>query len=118
MRKRERKELNKLFKKRNHIRRQIEKLTGFDPFCVDCRVDTHHIQESYMVHDRVWKKAGMKPDGGRLCVGCIERRLGRKLNCNDFFLIGLNIDAYIYPWAASRRLRKRLHDYGQKGRKI
>ncbi len=103
------KKTRKLIKKRVKINDKFEKV--FSPNCVDCGVNTHHIHESYMVHDRLWKKAGMKKNGGRLCVGCIERRLGRKLRCTDFFLIGLNIDAYIYPYRASKRLRKRLHDY-------
>ena len=40
--------------------------------------------EVYIVHDAVWKKAGMEPYGGCLCVGCLERRIGRKLKPKDF----------------------------------
>jgi hypothetical protein len=40
--------------------------------------------EVYMVRDAVWKKAGMEPFGGCLCIGCLERRLGRKLKPKDF----------------------------------
>lgn len=40
--------------------------------------------EMYMVRDAVWKKAGMEPFGGCLCIGCLERRLGRKLKPKDF----------------------------------
>jgi hypothetical protein len=36
------------------------------------------------VRDHVWKKAGMEPFGGCLCIGCLERRLGRKLKPKDF----------------------------------
>ena len=103
------KKTKKLIKKRVKINDQLEEI--FHGRCVDCNVDTFHIGESYMVHDSVWKKAGMKKSGGKLCVGCIEKRLGRKLNCRDFFMIGLNIQAYMFPFAASKRLRKRLHDY-------
>jgi hypothetical protein len=34
--------------------------------------------ELYIVRNAVWKKAGMKPWGGCLCVGCLEKRIGRK----------------------------------------
>src|SRR5215475_4640415 len=40
--------------------------------------------EIYTVGDAVWKKAGMEPMGGCLCIGCLERRLGRKLRPKDF----------------------------------
>jgi hypothetical protein len=53
-------------------------------------------QEHYIVKNDVWQKAGMpsgktNPDtlaivggGGFLCVGCIEKRLGRLLTIDDF----------------------------------
>jgi hypothetical protein len=40
--------------------------------------------EIYTVRDAVWKKAGMEPFGGCLCIGCLERRLRRKLKPKDF----------------------------------
>jgi hypothetical protein len=42
--------------------------------------------EIYTVRQAVWQKAGMPADGtgGCLCVGCIEKRLGRKLKPKDF----------------------------------
>jgi hypothetical protein len=40
--------------------------------------------ELYHVRDKVWAKAGMEPWGGCLCVGCLERRPGRKLKPEDF----------------------------------
>jgi hypothetical protein len=40
--------------------------------------------EIYTVRDAVWRKAGMEPMGGCLCIGCLERRLGRKLRPKDF----------------------------------
>jgi hypothetical protein len=40
--------------------------------------------EVYTVHDKVWKAAGMQPWGGCLCVGCLEKRLGRQLKPKDF----------------------------------
>jgi hypothetical protein len=40
--------------------------------------------EVYIVRNSVWKKAGIEPYGGCLCVGCLERRIGRRLKPNDF----------------------------------
>lgn len=40
--------------------------------------------EMFMVRDAVWKAAGMEPYGGCLCIGCLERRIGRKLKPKDF----------------------------------
>lgn len=52
--------------------------------CVDCRVDTDALDEYYMVHDELWEAAGVPRDGGMLCVGCLEARLGRRLEARDF----------------------------------
>jgi hypothetical protein len=38
--------------------------------------------EVYTVRDAVWKRAGM-PDGC-LCIGCLEKRIGRRLKPKDF----------------------------------
>ena len=35
--------------------------------------------EVYHLRDAVWKAAGMAPFAGCLCVGCLEKRLGRQL---------------------------------------
>jgi hypothetical protein len=40
--------------------------------------------EVYTVHQRVWRRAGMEDFGGCLCVGCLERRIGRSLKPRDF----------------------------------
>ena len=54
--------------------------------------------EAYIVHDHVWKAAGMKPGtpnfsgksgmmadySGCLCIGCLEKRIGRRLQRFDF----------------------------------
>jgi len=71
--------------------------------CNDCGMDTEPwpphrgTQEHYIVRDDVWQQAGMPPGrydpdnhlailggGGVLCVGCIEKRLGRLLTLDDF----------------------------------
>ena len=50
----------------------------------DCGTDTTPSAgwEYYMVHDAVWSLAGMKD--GFLCIGCLEARIGRKLEPRDF----------------------------------
>jgi hypothetical protein len=40
--------------------------------------------EVYVVRDRVWTEAGMGEFGGCLCIGCLERRIGRSLRPKDF----------------------------------
>jgi hypothetical protein len=40
--------------------------------------------EMYMVRDRVWMAALMNPMGGCLCIGCLEKRIGRRLKPKDF----------------------------------
>src|SRR2546430_1806617 len=62
----------------------------------------------YMIHDRLWERAGMAPKGGYLCIGCLEKRLGRRLRPADFTAAPLNDPS---PWdtprlAATRRGRK------------
>jgi hypothetical protein len=40
--------------------------------------------EVYTVRARVWEQSGMEPMGGCLCIGYLERRLGRRLRPKDF----------------------------------
>jgi hypothetical protein len=54
-----------------------------------------------MVRNAIWKAAGMAPDGGYLCIGCLEARLGRKLSARDFKYPAVD------PWDTAR-LRRRL----------
>jgi hypothetical protein len=49
--------------------------------CVDCRADTRILNEYYMVHDHVWPIGKFD---GMLCIGCIEKRIGRQLVPEDF----------------------------------
>jgi hypothetical protein len=55
--------------------------------CIDCKRETTStkpgaLTENYSVHNRVWAAAG-NPNG-HLCIGCMEKRLGRKLTGADF----------------------------------
>jgi hypothetical protein len=84
--------------------------------CKDCGMDTTPITgkrscrhkgrwEYYMVHGALWRKAKMHSDGGFLCIGCLERRLGRMLTVNDFTTAPVNDPD---PWDTERlALRKR-----------
>jgi hypothetical protein len=60
--------------------------------------------ELYTVRENVWKAADMEPEGGCLCIGCLENRLGRALRPKDF-LRGHPFNNPDMP--ASPRLRKR-----------
>ena len=60
----------------------IKKLMGKAPPFASLTVDEHC--EVYMVRDSVWKAAGLEPMGGCICIGCLERRLGRRLKPKDF----------------------------------
>lgn len=73
--------------------------------CVDCSVNTGYIEEYYTVHDKVWKKTGLGSDDGMLCIGCLEKGIGRKLTPKDF-----NRKAMINhkEYAASDRKKDRL----------
>lgn len=51
--------------------------------CVDCDKDTGG-GEYYMVSDEVWAASGLEPHGGMLCLRCLERRIGREINGDDF----------------------------------
>jgi len=96
----------KLAKQQRKLNKKLDRV--WDARCKDCEVDTHYIQESYMVHDSLWLSAGMTPNGGRLCVKCLEKRIGRKLNRRDLFLCPLNIEPYFHRERVSKRLMKRL----------
>jgi hypothetical protein len=74
--------------------------------CLDCGVDTSGdgIAEYYIVTDELWRSA--HPAGaGMLCVGCLERRIGRRLEPHDFVDCPVNTDP---AWCKSTRLLERL----------
>ena len=85
----------------------------WNPFmCLDCFVDTSSVDgiaEYYNVHNEVWCEAfGFDPfevldkngswdfashhcqDVGMLCIGCLELRLGRTLERDDFSSAPIN----------------------------
>ena len=68
--------------------------------CADCGVDTK--VEYYMVHKELWKSATHKEI--LLCVGCLEKRIGRRLTPADFTDYPVNKDNH----KRSDRLRDRM----------
>lgn len=71
--------------------------------CVDCQVNTSDLGEYYMVSDAIWAATGLDDDGGMLCIGCLESRIGRKLTPADFSDALINVMTQQSP-----RLRARL----------
>jgi hypothetical protein len=60
--------------------------------------------EVYTVKNEVWALTGLEGWGGCLCIGCLEKRIGRRLRPEDF-LPDHPFNAPDFP--ATRRLRKR-----------
>jgi hypothetical protein len=42
-------------------------------FCLDCRTDTCESGEYYMVSDSAWAASVVAPNGGMLCLACLEK---------------------------------------------
>jgi hypothetical protein len=72
---------------------------------LDCGTDTIEAGEYYILRDDVWLSTGLKQDGGMLCIGCVESRLGRRLNRADFTSAGINMQPNAWR---SARFNKRL----------
>jgi hypothetical protein len=62
--------------------------------CVDCGLNTKATHEYYMVNDELWLSSGMGFFDGMLCITCLEKRIGRKLNHNDFLKMPINDITY------------------------
>jgi hypothetical protein len=84
--------------------------------CCDCGLGCSAAHEWYMVKDEVWKLAwcGARnepkswqwlPGQSVLCVGCLEKRIGRTLCAGDFTDAPVN---FPYMEGISDRLRARL----------
>lgn len=56
--------------------------------CVDCGSCTK--LEHYFLKNDVWFNEAKMGETGMLCITCVERRIGRKLNRNDFTDCHLN----------------------------
>jgi hypothetical protein len=73
-----------------------------DTRCLDCDLDTLELGECYIVRDEVWDSV-CEPNGGMLCIGCLEGRLGRRLESSDFKDVPVN-----HSGRCSERLRARM----------
>ena len=73
--------------------------------CVDCKVDTGKIGEHYFIRTDLWLKA-MRTIRGMLCIGCLEKRLGRELRKSDFTDAFINSPEFE---PKSQRLMERLN---------
>ena len=60
----------------------------FPYHCLDCGMNL--FLEWFMVHDDVWRATGLARSGGTLCIGCVERRVGRTLGPDDFTAVDNN----------------------------
>lgn len=77
--------------------------------CKDCGVDliSDAREYAYMLTDASWALTGLAPDGGYLCVGCCELRLGRTLVMRDFDW-NVPLTGVQYDQVRSARLRARM----------
>jgi hypothetical protein len=86
----------------------INRETYFDRIgaCADCGVGPFSIKEYYMVEDYGWARA----QGGTdlLCIGCLEKRIGRTLTRSDFGEGASVNGANTFRRRFSDRLRARL----------
>jgi hypothetical protein len=83
-----------------NIDREPEVDTAFR--CVDCEKDTCESGQYYSVVDDVWAASGLAPNGGMLCLACLEGRIGRPLTKEDF--------TALYPAAWERHVTARAGD--------
>jgi hypothetical protein len=74
--------------------------------CHDCGADTsiRGIQEHYMVLEQTWRKVAKRNE--TLCIGCLEKRLGRRLKPADFWYYPVNYDG---QFPQSQRLQSRIY---------
>jgi hypothetical protein len=70
----------------NELRDALQRMIRIEKsfHCLDCGVHTAEAGEYYMVQNHIWKSAGLEYDGGMVCIGCLEARIGRKLLPEDF----------------------------------
>ena len=79
---------NKIFQKvKSH--RKFEWLVNYGFPCFDCFYPTIR-DEYYMVNDITWQAAIGKEHIRYLCIGCLEKRLKRKLTRLDFTSAPIN----------------------------
>jgi len=82
------------------------KKSSYDFSCSECKGST--LYEGYMLDEDLWLTVAKKDEN--LCIGCLERRLGRRLTPNDFQNIPYNFgfEGEVEQIPKSKRLRERL----------
>lgn len=73
--------------------------------CIDCNIDTGRIGEFYFVQTNLWLQA-VGSINGMLCIGCLEKRIGRQLIKHDFTDCYLNSPKGIKSLRLQDRLKK------------
>ncbi len=54
------------------------------------------MSKTNMVHDQVWGSEARLPlSGCMLCISCLEARLGRKLEAEDFMVVPINVPRHV-----------------------
>lgn len=89
---------------KRHCKKSINRI-----FCMGCGLDIDRLAEyAYMVRDSIWFSVA-ETKHGYLCIGCLEKRLGRRLVVEDFSDVLIN---KLDRWRKSMRLRSRLGTLG------
>lgn len=84
--------------------------------CLDCRVAVAEAGEGlYVVEDQVWAESGLGPMDGHLCIGCVEKRLGRTLVPDDFPDAPFNESG---EWASDRLVARTGYREPRRGNRI
>jgi len=84
--------------------------------CQDCGHDTYMMGELYMLQFYLWDDMLERTGWAHmLCIGCVEERLGRRLERSDFINCPLNFELR-YTKRQSLRLRSRLRKTQEQGR--
>jgi hypothetical protein len=68
-------------------RTQMETAFSVLSLCNESKATIDDWSEVYTVKPAVWKATGLEGYGGCLCIGCLERRIGRTLVPKDFMRI-------------------------------
>lgn len=76
--------------------------------CLDCEVSIMDKHEFFLVHPELEQQVDM--EGGRLCVECFEKRLGRELTAFDFLNSMVNLGNMDHSELLKKRLISGLED--------
>lgn len=76
--------------------------------CAGCGEDTSLMKEHYFLNTELWLQVNNGQERGMLCIGCVEKRLGRKLNTFDFPSVHINNPKLN---SMSTRLHNRIHRF-------